>query len=622
MGNGVATAVAADELHRVLKGTFGFSSFRPWQEEIIRDLLTGHDVLALLPTGGGKSLCYQLPALLRPGLTLVVSPLIALMKDQVDSLTASGVAATFLNSTLEPDEAHERLRGLCEGRYRLLYVAPERLVMSGFLSELRRWNVDLVAVDEAHCISEWGHDFRPEYRQLAQLRALLPDAPLLAVTATATERVRADILQQLNLRHPHLYVASFNRENLTYRVVEKSGYYERLLKMLKARPRDSGIVYCHSRQSVERLAQRLNLDGIDAAPYHAGMEKAERGHNQDSFLRDDTRVICATIAFGMGVHKSNVRFVVHVDLPKNVESYYQETGRAGRDGLPGECVLFFSAGDVVKVQRFIDEKSDPEEQKRSRMQLQQMVHYAELSTCRRAALLRYFGEDLPGAACGGCDNCLSPRQTFEGTIAAQKLLSCIVRIRRKSDFSVGLHHLALVLTGADTEKIRQWGHEELSTYGIGREYGRRQWREIGRELIRQGFLAQTEERISVIHLTKKGWQALAERAPITLTCPRSEPAPAKPRIGEITCDEALFEVLRRLRRELADERGVPAYVVFPDTALRHMAAQLPTTLEQFSNIIGVGEKKLAEYGEKFIAAIAEYKVAGAKEESDPPVDQA
>jgi len=380
----------------LLKQYFGFTSFRPLQEEIIRDSLAGQDVFALLPTGGGKSLCFQLPALTRDGLTVVVSPLIALMKDQVDALQASGIPATFLNSSLAAGEGRERLRGLHNGEYRLLYVAPERLMLSGFLEDLQRWNVQLVAVDEAHCISEWGHDFRPEYRQLAQLRKLFPHVPFMALTATATGRVREDIVTHLQLREPKCYVASFNRPNLTYRVIAKNKPFDQLFEFLCDRPKESGIVYCLSRKATESVAERLNENGIKARPYHAGLTPKERSEHQELFLRDNVRVVCATIAFGMGINKPNVRFVVHYDLPKNIEGYYQETGRAGRDGLPSECVLLFSAGDVVKQTGFIDEKPNPQEQKIAREQLQQMVHYAECAGCRRVELLAYFGEEFSG----------------------------------------------------------------------------------------------------------------------------------------------------------------------------------------------------------------------------------
>ncbi len=385
-------------LHGVLKRFFGFDSFRPLQEEIIRDALAGKDVFAVLPTGGGKSLCFQLPALTRPGLTVVVSPLIALMKDQVDALQAAGVPATFLNSSLAAGESRPRLRGLHNGEFRLLYVAPERLMLSGFVEDMKRWSVNVFAIDEAHCISEWGHDFRPEYRQLASLRDQFPGVPMMALTATATERVRGDIVNQLRLRSAACYIASFNRPNLTYRVAAKSGAYGQILEFVRARPKESGIIYCQARKTAENLAGKLSADGVRAAPYHAGMENRARTQSQEAFLRDEVRVVCATIAFGMGINKPNVRFVIHHDLPKNIEGYYQETGRAGRDGLPSECLLLFSPGDRIKYGRFIDEMSNPKEREIARAQLEQIVHYAEGANCRRAFLLGYFGEPLAGDA--------------------------------------------------------------------------------------------------------------------------------------------------------------------------------------------------------------------------------
>jgi len=624
----------------LLKQYFGFTSFRPLQEEIIRDSLAGKDVFALLPTGGGKSLCFQLPALARDGLTVVVSPLIALMKDQVDALQASGIPATFLNSSLAADESRKRLRGLHNGEYRLLYAAPERLMLSGFLEDLQRWNVQLIAVDEAHCISEWGHDFRPEYRQLADLRKLFPEVPFMALTATATGRVREDIVTHLKLREPKCYVASFNRPNLTYRVIPKNKPYDQLLAFLRARPKESGIVYCQSRKSAERVAANLTEDGIKARPYHAGLTPKQRSEHQELFLRDDVRVICATIAFGMGINKPNVRFVVHYDLPKNIEGYYQETGRAGRDGLPSECVLLFSAGDVVKQTGFIDEKPDPQEQKIAREQLQQMVHYAECAGCRRVELLRYFGEEfgssrreeaqigitksgnnqslLTSAAkteinCGACDNCLSPRATFDGTLAAQKFLSCVYRIREKTRFGVGLNHVVEVLTGADTEKIRKWDHAQLSTYGIGKEHSRPEWAAIGRELVRLGFLRQTTDKFSVLELTNEGGTALKERRKITLTKPVTATETKVHHVGEITCDEVLFERLRALRKTLADERDVPAYIIFSDVALRQMARNYPASERDFARISGVGEKKLREFGEIFLGEIAAHLQTNARQ---------
>ncbi len=601
------------QLLPLLKQYFGFTSFRPLQEEIIQDALAGKDVFALLPTGGGKSLCFQLPAMARSGLTVVVSPLIALMKDQVDGLQAGGVPATFLNSSLAAGESRGRLRGLHQGEYRLLYLAPERLMLSGSLSDLQRWNVNLLAIDEAHCISEWGHDFRPEYRQLASLRDLFPKVPMMALTATATDRVRKDIVTQLKLREPSCYVASFNRPNLTYRVFAKSKAYPQLFDFVRTRSRESGIVYCQARKTTETLAERLSEDGIKAKPYHAGLTGPERTRNQELFLRDEVRVICATIAFGMGINKPNVRFVVHYDLPKNIEGYYQETGRAGRDGLPSECVLLFNAGDVVKQMKFIEEKPSRAEQTIAREQLQRMVHYAECATCRRSELLGYFGEQFPQDGCDGCDNCLSPRATFDGTIAAQKFLSCVYRIREKSRFSVGLNHTIEVLTGADTEKVRRWGHEQLSTYGMGREHDRAEWAAIGRELIRLGYLRQAADRLSIIEVTSEGLAMLKQRKTVQLTRPVTAAETKGRRVGDIACDEVLFEQLRQLRKRLADERGVPPYIVFSDVALRQMAREYPANDREFTRISGVGEKKLHEFGAAFLAEVASHLQSHARQ---------
>ena len=612
MTTAVSTSVANSEsksLLPLLKQFFGFSSFRPLQEEIIRDALAGQDVLALLPTGGGKSLCFQLPALARAGLTVVVSPLISLMKDQVDALQASGVPATFLNSSLNSDESRRRLRGLHSGEFRLLYVAPERMMLSGFLSNLRRWNVSLLAIDEAHCISEWGHDFRPEYRRLAELRQQFPDLPLMALTATATERVRQDIARQLRLREPRRYVASFNRPNLTYRVLAKSKPYEQVLNFVNARANESGIVYCQSRRGAESVAERLSDDGILAKPYHAGLDAKERSVNQELFLRDEVRVICATIAFGMGINKPNVRFVVHHDLPKNVEGYYQETGRAGRDGLPSECLLLFSAGDAIKYSRFIDEMSDEKQRKIAGIQLRQMVHFAESGECRRLALLRYFGEDFRENSCGGCDNCLTPRETYDGTLAGQKFLSCVFRVREKSGFDFGINQIVEVLVGAETENILKWDHQNVSTYGIGKEISRVEWRTIGRELVRLGYLRQAAEKFNVLQLTDQGAAALRERQSIRLTRAVTVAKPPKARAGEISCDEALFDRLRRVRKMLADRRGVPPYIVFSDVSLRQMARLYPSNEEEFARVNGVGERKLKEFGGLFMAEIAAYRRA-------------
>jgi ATP-dependent DNA helicase RecQ len=593
------------ELLPLLKQYFGFASFRPLQADIIRDALCGKDVFALLPTGGGKSLCFQLPAMARTGLTVVVSPLIALMKDQVDGLQASGVPATFLNSSLAPGESRVRLRGLHEGEFRLLYVAPERLMLSGFLSEVRRWNVKLLAIDEAHCISEWGHDFRPEYRRLAGLRDRLPQTPIMALTATATQRVREDIIAQLKLRQPGCYVASFNRPNLTYRVLAKQTPYEQVLEYVRNRPRQSGIIYCQARRTTESLSERLSAEGIQAKPYHAGLTSKQRTEHQELFLRDETRVICATIAFGMGINKPNVRFVLHYDLPKNIEGYYQETGRAGRDGLPSECVLLFNAGDVVKQTRFIDEKPDARERKIAHEQLQRMVHYAESADCRRGELLGYFDEGFTDGNCGGCDNCLSPRDTYDGTLAAQKFLSCIYRIRQQSGFDFGINQVVEILTGAQTENVRKWQHEQLSTYGIGCDLNRPQWKTIGRELIRLGYVRQAaSDKFNVLALTPEGLDVLKQRKPVRLTKPVSAPAPETHRAGEIACDEALFERLVGTRKRLANERAVAPHIILSDVSLRQMARDYPAGERELARVSGMSERKLREFGAVLLAEIA------------------
>lgn len=590
----------------LLKKHFGFSTFRAHQREIVEDTVAGRDVFAVLPTGGGKSLCYQLPAMARPGLTVVVSPLIALMKDQVDALTAAGIPATFLNSSLAAGESRPRLRGLHAGEYRLLYVAPERLMLAGFLEDLKRWQVALFAIDEAHCISEWGHDFRPEYRQLASLRSEFESVPMMALTATATERVRADIIGQLHLREPRVYIASFNRPNLNYRVSAKSGAYDQVRAFVKGRAREAGILYVQSRKSAESLAAKLRLDGIPAVAYHAGLDAAERSRNQEAFLRDEVRVVCATIAFGMGINKPNVRFVIHYDLPKNIEGYYQETGRAGRDGLPSDCLLLFSPGDVQKYMQFIDEKPDPAEQAMAREQLRQMVHYAESSVCRRVELLRYFGETYESQSCGACDNCLSPRATYDGTIDAQKLLSCVYRIRQHSGFGVGIQHVVDVLRGGETERLLRWGHDRLSTYGIGRDRDRAAWAAVARELVRLGYLRQTPGQFSSLELTTEGMAILRHRGKIMLTKPVSAPVAPRPKVGDIGCDEVLFDRLRELRRQLASQLGVPPYIVFGDVSLRQMARYYPQTDEEFLRINGVGERKRTEYGPAFLEAIRDH----------------
>ncbi len=599
-------------LEKKLKEVFGYDAFRPHQREIAESFLGGRDTLAVLPTGAGKSLCYQLPALVREGLTVVVSPLIALMKDQVDQLTASGVAATFLNSTLDSAEAKKRFAKLYAGEYRMLYLAPERLMLPDFLPKLAEWGMKALAVDEAHCISEWGHDFRPEYRRLREVRETFAGIPLLALTATATPRVREDIRAQLELRDPQIFIASFNRPNLTYRVVPKAKAAAQVVQYVSERPGESGIVYAQSRRAAESLAAALRDAGIAAAPYHAGLDGEERSRNQEAFLRDDLQVVCATIAFGMGINKPNVRFVIHADLPKNVESYYQETGRAGRDGLPSECLLLYSRGDVVKYLRFFEEINDQQARREARVQLERMTHFAEDERCRRVALLGYFGEKWLEDNCGACDQCLAPRDKWDATTDVQKLLSCVVRLRQKSGFSTGLQHAVEVVTGGKSEKILRWGHDTVSTHGVGSDQPRSYWVDLGRQLLRLGLLEATEDKFATISVTARGLDVLRDRSPVQLVRPMVMPSrdrgPAgprkrRPRAGEVECDEGLFEVLRKLRAELARARNVPPYVVFSDTTLRHMARDYPRDEVSLLQVPGVGERKLSDYGAVFLAAI-------------------
>jgi ATP-dependent DNA helicase RecQ len=608
-------AVQTTELREALERWFGFPTFRPSQEAIVRDVLSGRDVFALLPTGGGKSLCYQLPALLTPGLTVVISPLIALMKDQVDALDTAGIAATALNSSLDWPALQRRLDRLERGEYKLLYVAPERLTLPGFSDDLERWGVARFVVDEAHCISEWGHDFRPEYRRIAPLRERFPDVPFCAFTATATARVRDDVVAQLGLRRPAVHVASFDRANLAYRVVHAPRTVDTLVKWLRARPDDeAGIVYAGSRANSDKLADALSAAGIPALAYHAGLDSATRAKRQDAFIRDDVRVMCATIAFGMGIDKSNVRFVLHWDVPRSLEGYYQETGRAGRDGLPADCTLFFAYGDIARVERFIQEKP-PGEQAAARAQLERVKHYAYSNGCRRRELLAYFGETYPHERCDNCDNCLQPRASYDATIDAQKLLSCIYRVGEAhgpstSSGQFGIAHTIDVLVGAKTEKVERWYHDRLSTYGIGKERDRRTWRHLAEELLRLGLITQDAARHNIVALTDAGKRALVARSPVTVreavaNVPGRRGRSLAARPDDEAYDRELFGVLRALRREIAAERDVPPYVVFSDAVLRSMARELPRTPAQLRAISGVGEKKLADFGARFLAAIEE-----------------
>jgi len=606
-----------DELIPLLKQYFGYEAFRPLQREIMAATMSGKDVVAILPTGAGKSLTFQLPALAEDGVTLVVSPLIALMKDQVDSLTASGVPATFLNSTLDPAEARDRSEALSNGEYKLLYAAPERAMTPGFIADLKRWNVKRIAVDEAHCISEWGHDFRPEYRRLAELRKHLPGIPFLALTATATPKVREDISRQLQMTNPENFLASFNRPNLSYSILPKSKAPRQVFEFVHSRRDESGIIYLQSRKATEAMAATLKAEGLNAIAYHAGLDPATRAKNQEAFLRDEARIVCATVAFGMGINKPDVRYVIHADLPKNIEGYYQETGRAGRDGLPSECLLLYSRGDLIRNLRFLDGATDAEAAKIAEKQMRRMADFAEGSTCRRTDLLGYFGETWPDENCGGCDICLNPREEYDATLQVQKLLSCIIRAKQACGFSTGANHIAQVLAGANTVKVRDYGHDKISTYGIGAETPREEWAALARQLIQVGIIAASQDNFQTLSVSRKGSELLKSREKILLArLPFSEASNASAKLsraGNIPCDESLFQSLRTLRKTIADEKSVPPYVIFGDTPLRHMARRYPQTKADFLNIPGVGTQKLDDYGQAFMAEIKTHLTSNEKQ---------
>lgn len=608
---------SSPDLGAALKRFFGFDSFRPGQETIVRDALSRRDVLAIMPTGGGKSLCFQLPALLQPGVTLVVSPLIALMQDQVRLLVDQAIDATFINSSLDPSEISARVTALIRGDYKLVYLAPERILHPEFLQRViprlaASTQISAVVIDEAHCVSEWGHDFRPEYRQLATLRRQFPTIPILAFTATATARVRTDISQQLMLRDPAVHIASFNRPNLFYRVQPKN---KRTYQDLLTRIRESGgagIVYCLSRKRVDEITQKLRTDGVRALPYHAGLDSDTRTRNQDAFIRDDVQVIVATIAFGMGINKPDVRWVVHYDLPRSLESYYQESGRAGRDGDAAQCTLYFSAGDIRTAEFLIQQKIDPidgealeAEQRMARQQLRQVLAYAESGECRRAVQLRYFGEELSGN-CGACDNCCAPKSLQDWTIQAQQLLSCVARLAQRQE-RFGAAHVIDILRGSQSDRIVSRGHDQLSVYGIGKQHGVDEWRSLARALLHQGLVSETQDGYPVLFLNHQSWQVLRGELKVfaSITPKAKARAPAAD-AEHSTPDSELFEKLRTRRKQLADQAGLPPYVIFHDSSLREMASRQPRTLEEFSSISGVGQAKLNRYGEQFLAIICEH----------------
>ncbi|HLO51904.1 MAG TPA: DNA helicase RecQ [Kamptonema sp.] len=591
-------------LEQALKHFFGYDSFRPGQRQIVEEALSKRDMLIVMPTGGGKSLCFQLPALLKPGLTVVVSPLIALMQDQVESLKDNGIGATFLNSTLSVMETRSREAAILEGKIKLLYVAPERLLSERFLPFLDRVEASLgisaFAIDEAHCVSEWGHDFRPEYRQMLQVRDRYPHIPIMALTATATDRVRTDITQQLALRQPYIHVASFNRPNLYYEVRPKTKHsFSELLQIIQ-KTGGSGIIYCLSRKNVDELAYKLQQCGISALPYHAGLNDSDRTINQTRFIRDDVQIMVATVAFGMGINKPDVRFVVHYNLPRNLEGYYQEAGRAGRDGEPAQCILFLGYGDRKTIEYLIEQKPDPQEQRIATQQFRRVIDYAEASDCRRTIQLSYFGEAFPGN-CSQCDNCRNQKPMEDWTLEAMKFLSAVARCKER----FGMNYIIDVLRGSKSQKILQYGHDKLSTYGIGKEKSAEDWKMLARSLLHQGLLDETTDGYSVLKLNARSWEIMKRERTVEIAVIRKQEVQAIPRSSAVE-GEILFGLLRTLRKQIADEQGVPPYVVFPDSSLRAMAEQRPQTLNEFAKISGVGTRKRDKYGKQFIEAIREY----------------
>jgi ATP-dependent DNA helicase RecQ len=607
-------------LEAALKHYFGYEHFRPGQADIIDDILANRDVLAIMPTGAGKSLCFQLPALLKPGLMIVVSPLIALMQDQVQSLHDNGIGATFLNSSLTFNQSQERRQAILQGTIKLLYVAPESLMgedfQEHFLPSIQaQVGVSGFAIDEAHCVSEWGHDFRPDYRHLSQLRSRYPDVPVVAFTATATQRVRDDIAQQLRLNQPRVHLRSFNRTNLYYEVRTKDKQsYAALLQHIQQNP-GAGIIYCLSRKKVEEITAKLRQDGIQALPYHAGLDAQTRTENQTRFLRDDANVIVATIAFGMGINKPDVRFVIHFDLPRSIESYYQESGRAGRDSEPAHCLLFFGVGDIKTIEYLISQKLDPtteqpleDEQRIAHQQLRRVINYAEATDCRRTVQLSYFGEVFPGN-CGNCDNCCQPKPLEDWTVEAQKFLSCVARCQER----FGMNHIIDVLRGSKGQKVLQRRHDQLSTYGIGQDRSLDEWRQLARSLIHQQLMEETTDGYSVLKLNAQSWEVLRKQRQVMIAVSPDrtrQPSPTSddhPITVSQPHDEELYNRLQSLRKKLADDQDVPPYVVFANASLRSMAQLQPQNHAQFLQIAGVGSRKLAQYGDRFIAEIMRFR---------------
>ncbi|ELY4419010.1 ATP-dependent DNA helicase RecQ [Cronobacter sakazakii] len=595
---------------QVLQETFGYQQFRPGQATIIDAVLKGRDCLVVMPTGGGKSLCYQIPALVKTGLTIVVSPLISLMKDQVDQLLANGVAAACLNSTQSREEQQAVMAGCRTGQVRLLYIAPERLMMDNFIDTLGYWDLAMVAVDEAHCISQWGHDFRPEYAALGQLRARFPAVPFMALTATADDTTRRDIVRLLGLDDPLIEISSFDRPNIRYMLMEKFKPLDQLMRYVQEQRGKSGIIYCNSRAKVEDTAARLQSRGISAAAYHAGLEHEVRASVQEKFQRDDLQIVVATVAFGMGINKPNVRFVVHFDIPRNIESYYQETGRAGRDGLPAEAMLFYDPADMAWLRRCLEEKAPGPLQDIERHKLNAMGAFAEAQTCRRLVLLNYFGEGRQ-APCGNCDICLDPPRRYDGLVDAQKALSAIARVEQR----FGMGYVVEVLRGANNQRIRELGHDKLKVYGIGRAQSQEHWVSVIRQLIHLGVVTQNIAQHSALQLTEAARPFLRGEAPLMLAVPRV--AALKPRVAQKSYggnyDRKLFAKLRKLRKAIADEENIPPYVVFNDATLIEMAEQMPLSPGEMLGINGVGTRKLERFGRPFMTLIREHVDGGDEE---------
>jgi ATP-dependent DNA helicase RecQ len=599
-----------DDLLPLLKQAFGYSEFRDGQLDVILAALQGQDSFVLMPTGGGKSLCYQLPALLLPQVTIVVSPLMSLMKDQVDALKANGIAAEFINSSLSREEVLQVFSRLRRGELKLLYVAPERLLQPNFLDRLQDVGVSLFAIDEAHCISQWGHDFRPDYMALALLKQRFAGVPVMALTATADAATRKDILQQLTLQQPYIHLGSFDRPNIRYTVQEKFRPVEQLTAYLQQQDGASGIVYCSSRRKVDELTEQLKQRGFNAAAYHAGLSSEQRNAVQDAFKRDDYQLIVATVAFGMGVNKSNIRYVVHFELPRTIEAYYQETGRAGRDGVAAEAILLFDPADIARMKRWLEAEENPQRAEVAWQRFLAMAAFAEAQICRRQVLLNYFGEARQ-QRCGNCDICLQPPQQFDGTELAQKALSCVYRVGQ----SFGMHHVIDVLRGGQNQKIVELQHDKLSTWGLGKELSHDYWLSILRQLIHFGLLQQDITAHSVLKLQPAARPVLRGETALSLAVPRLQSVKREPqRLSKQQYDRALFAKLKALRKHIAARDDVAPFVVFSDASLIEMCQQLPTDNRSLLAISGVGQTKLSRYGADFIDAISDYL----SEEAQPP----